>query len=44
MKKVKIGNKVDNFELESTNKDGFEFKDYKGKKLVIYFYHGYSLA
>ena len=38
MKKVKIGNKVDNFELESTNKDGFEFKDYKGKKLVIYFY------
>lgn len=38
MKKVKIGNKVDNFELESTNKDGFEFKDYKGKRLVIYFY------
>ena len=29
---------MDNFELESTNKDGFEFKDYKGKKLVIYFY------
>ena len=30
MKKVKIGNKMDNFELESTNKDGFEFKDYIG--------------
>ena len=38
MKKVKIGRKLENFESESTNKDGFKFKDYKGQRLVIYFY------
>ena len=38
MKNVKIGRKLENFESESTNKDGFKFKDYKGQRLVIYYY------
>ena len=37
MKKVKIGNKVDNFESDSTNKDGFKFKDYKEEIGYIFY-------
>ena len=38
MKKTKLGQKIDNFELESTNGANFRLKDFKGKNIVLYFY------
>ena len=38
MKKTKIGKKIINFTLESTNKDGFRSKDYLGSYLILFFY------
>ncbi|MBH32467.1 MAG: peroxiredoxin [Gammaproteobacteria bacterium] len=38
MKKTKLGQKIDNFELESTKGVNFHLKDFKGKNLVLYFY------
>ncbi len=38
MSKVSIGKKVPNFELPATGEQTLKLTDFKGKKLVIYFY------
>ena len=35
---MKVGSKVKNFKAEMTGKADFNFADYKGKRIVIYFY------
>lgn len=35
---VSLGKKVKNFKAASSSGESFELKDYKGKKVVIYFY------
>jgi peroxiredoxin Q/BCP len=38
IKKMKVGSKVKNFKAEMTGKCDFNLADYKGKKIIIYFY------
>ena len=35
---MKVGSKVKNFKAEMTGKADFNLADYKGKRIVIYFY------
>ena len=35
---MKIGSKIKNFKAEMTGKNDFNLADYKGQKIVIYFY------
>ena len=35
---MKVGSKVKNFKAEMTGKVDFNLADYKGKRIVIYFY------
>ena len=35
---MKIGTKIKNFKAEMSGKDDFNLADYKGQKIVIYFY------
>ncbi|QDK37630.1 peroxiredoxin [Bdellovibrio sp. NC01] len=36
--KVQMGKKVPNFKIESSNGETFNLADYKGKKVLLYFY------
>ena len=36
--KVAVGKKVPNFKIESSSGESFNLADYKGKKVVLYFY------
>lgn len=36
--KVQMGKKVPNFKIESSNGETFNLSDYKGKKVLLYFY------